>query len=81
MIRALLLVGSAMWATFAEAYIGPGAGIGLLGSILGISSLVVVGIVFSVLWPVWLLVKFFRRKKQDGEDAGAPQNEDPASKA
>jgi hypothetical protein len=79
MIRAASLLVSALWAAQAQAYIGPGAGIGLLGSILGFSSLVIVGIVFSVLWPVWLIVKFVRRRKK-GEEPAAPQDEDQASK-
>lgn len=79
MIRAVSLLVSALWAAPAQAYIGPGAGIGLLGSILGFSSLVVVGLVFSVLWPAWLIVKFVRRKSK-GEEPAAPQNEDQASK-
>ena len=36
----------------ANAYIGPGAAITLLGSILGFSWLVFLGIIFTFAWPL-----------------------------
>jgi len=45
----------------AMAYIGPGAGISVLGSLLGILGTIVVAIGAIIFWPVR---KFLKRKKQ-----------------
>ena len=45
----------------AFAYIGPGAGISVLGSLLGILGTIVVAIGAIIFWPVR---KFMKRKKQ-----------------
>jgi len=45
----------------AVAYIGPGAGISVLGSLLGILGTIVVAIGAILFWPVR---KFLKRKKQ-----------------
>jgi len=45
----------------ALAYIGPGAGISVLGSLLGILGTIVVAIGAIIFWPVR---KFLKRKKQ-----------------
>ena len=45
----------------AFAYIGPGAGISVLGSLLGILGTIVVAIGAILFWPVR---KFLKRKKQ-----------------
>jgi hypothetical protein len=55
----------------AMAYIGPGAGISVLGSLLGILGTIVVAIGAIVAWPVR---KLLRRKKQRKELAGQTQS-------
>ncbi len=54
----------------AFAYIGPGAGITLLGSVLGLSSMVMLGTVCTVLWPIWFVYKWYKRRAglKDGTD-------------
>ena len=53
----------------AMAYIGPGAGISVLGSLLGILGTIVVAIGAIIFWPVR---KFLKRKKQANQ---ATENE------
>lgn len=52
----------------AMAYIGPGAGISVLGSLLGILGTIVVAIGAIIFWPVR---KFLKRKKQAKAAANA----------
>jgi protein-S-isoprenylcysteine O-methyltransferase Ste14 len=51
----------------AMAYIGPGAGISVLGSLLGILGTIVVAIGAIIFWPIR---KFLKRKKQAKATAG-----------
>lgn len=50
------------------AYIGPGAGISVLGSLLGILSTIVVAIGAIIFWP---LRKYMKRRKARREAAAA----------
>ena len=54
----------------AFAYIGPGAGISVLGSLLGILGTIVVAIGAIIFWP---LRKFLKRRKQ-GKQAAISEN-------
>jgi membrane protein implicated in regulation of membrane protease activity len=44
-------------ATPAFAYVGPGAGLSLLGALWGVAAAVVVALAFVVIWPVRRLIK------------------------
>lgn len=55
--------------TPAVAYIGPGAGISVLGSVLGILATIFVAIGAIVFWPIR---KFLKRKKAMRESADEP---------
>jgi hypothetical protein len=44
-------------ATPAFAYVGPGAGLSLLGALWGVVAAVVVALAFVVIWPVRRLIK------------------------
>ena len=57
-ITALLLL--ALIASPAAAYVGPGAGISVLGSLLGILGTIFVAIGAIIFWP---LRKFMKRRK------------------
>ena len=57
----------------AMAYVGPGAAITLLGSVLGFSSLVLLGAISTVLWPVWLVFKFIKRRKKAAKPLASDQ--------
>lgn len=47
-----LLVASPAWA-----YVGPGAGLSLLGALWGVVAAVVLALAFVVIWPVRRLIK------------------------
>jgi len=53
----------------APAYIGPGAGISVLGSLLGILGTIVVAIGAIILWPVRKLINRRKKAEQPAEDA------------
>ena len=61
-ILGLLLV--AFFASPAFTYVGPGAGISVLGSLLGILATIVVAISAIIFWPVR---KFLKRRKTRAE--------------
>ncbi len=47
------------------AYIGPGAGIPVLGSLLGILSAIILAIAAIVIWPVRRMLKKKRQQQAD----------------
>ncbi|MBT8064735.1 MAG: hypothetical protein KJN94_06925 [Gammaproteobacteria bacterium] len=62
------------------AYVGPGAGISVLGSLLGILATIVVAIAAIVLWPVRKMLK--RRKSRESlaaDSAAGGASEDPTT--
>ncbi len=50
------------------AYTGPGPGLGLLGSLLAVFAVVLIGLLGLVLYPLRLMRKRLRKKKQAAED-------------
>lgn len=72
MFRLLVMAAAVLLSTPATAYIGPGAGISVLGSLLGILATIVVAIVAIVMWPLRKVLKK-RRHAAAGEveSAGA----------
>lgn len=46
----------------ALAYVGPGAGLGMLGSLLAVLAAVVIGLLGLVLYPFMLLRKMLRKR-------------------
>ena len=59
----------------ALAYIGPGAGISVLGSLLGILGTIVVAIGAIVLWPIRKLIKRRKQAGQSSDNANPGVNE------
>ena len=60
----------------AEAYVGPGAGISLLGSLAGLVGVIVLAIASVVLWPIRRLM---RKKKTTDQQAGAVDEDAPST--
>jgi hypothetical protein len=60
MLKTLIIFVSLVLCAPAFAYIGPGAGISVLGSLLGILSTIVLAIGAILFWPIRKLIK--RRK-------------------
>jgi hypothetical protein len=46
----------------AQAYVGPGAGVGMIGSLLAVLGAVLLAIVGLVLWPLRMIKKRWGRK-------------------
>ena len=65
--KRLILFGTSALATVfapaALAYVGPGAGLGMLGVVLAVLAAVLATVVGLVLWPLRALAR--RRKKKD----------------
>jgi membrane protein implicated in regulation of membrane protease activity len=68
-ITALLLL--ALITSPAAAYVGPGAGISVLGSLLGILATIFVAIGAILFWPIRKLIKR-RKAKKETEAPGNP---------
>lgn len=49
----------------AFAYLGPGAGLGMIGSLIAVIVAVVVGVIGIILYPVRLIRKRFKKKQGD----------------
>ncbi|HEX6994175.1 MAG TPA: DUF6223 family protein [Gammaproteobacteria bacterium] len=57
----------------ADAYVGPGAGMGLVGIMLAFVAAILMGIVGLVLWPIRMVThrrKSKREKSQEARDGG-----------
>lgn len=72
LILALLL---ALLASPALAYVGPGAGISVLGSLLGILTTIVVAIGAIVMWPIRKLLKRRKAARADSAEAVEPSDQ------
>ena len=59
----------------ALAYIGPGAGISVLGSLLGILGTIVVAIGAIIFWPIRRLMKRRKKTAQTAENTHPGANE------
>jgi len=55
----------------ASAYIGPGAGISVLGSLLGILATIVLAIGAILMWPVRKMLKRKKARAAEAESAAA----------
>jgi len=81
--RALLAAGTvamALAAFPASAYVGPGAGLTLLGALWGLILAVVMSVGFVILWPFRRLLR--RRKREAAEHTGEAMehvDDDPES--
>ena len=68
---------TAGWAEPAAAYVGPGAGLSLLGAFWGLVLAVVAALGFVILWPVRRMLK---RRRANGTAAGGASQQ-PAAEA
>ena len=65
MLRIIVLLLLTLSASPATAYIGPGAGISVLGSLLGILATIFVAIGVILFWPIKKLMKRRKAKKEN----------------
>lgn len=76
MLRLIILILTLPACVGAFAYVGPGAGISVLGSLLGILATIVLAIGAIVMWPLRKLLK--RRKAAAAERTEAAESSDRA---
>ena len=74
----LLAAMLALWAGPAAAYIGPGAGITMLGALWGVVVAVALALGAVLFWPIRILLRK-RRKAQASAPAGAAVARDKAT--
>ncbi len=72
MPRILTLLVLVLFTSSATAYVGPGAGISVLGSLLGILATIFVAIGAILIWPVR---KFMKRRKARKESEVSAKTE------
>lgn len=71
MLKLLVILIFLVTSTTAVAYIGPGAGISVLGSLLGILGTIVVAIGAILFWPIRKMLK--RRKAASSGETSSPE--------
>jgi hypothetical protein len=77
MARLFFLAAAMLLSTPATAYIGPGAGISVLGSLLGILATIVVAIGAIVMWPLRKMLKKRRQARAESNVSAASANTPP----
>ena len=60
---------SALYSVSASAYIGPGAGLGMIGSLVAIAVVALVLVLGVVIYPIRLMRKKRREKAQQSDNA------------
>ena len=70
-LAAFVALAGLAFATPAAAYVGPGAGLTLLGALWGLIAAVVMTVGFIVLWPFRRLLFARRQKAGDAADTNA----------
>jgi len=73
MLSILVLFLVVFFASPAFAYVGPGAGISVLGSLLGILATIIVATGAIIFWPVR---KFIKRKKARAESTATADTDE-----
>ena len=68
-----LAVAAAGFAPAAVAYVGPGAGLGVVGAALAMLAAIVVTVIGVIVWPVRMLM---RRRKQRASEAGVTKHDE-----
>lgn len=74
LLRALVI--SMLLVNPAVAYIGPGAGISVLGSLLGILATIFVAIGAILFWPIRKFLKRKKARRESTQDAQAESDRD-----
>ena len=67
MLRITLTILALLFASPTMAYIGPGAGISVLGSLFGIIVTIIVAIGAIIMWPLRKLFRIKKKKKPTAE--------------
>jgi hypothetical protein len=54
------------------AYIGPGAGLGLVGALIAVVSAVMAAMFFVVLWPIRMMLRKAKLRQQQTTSSAVP---------
>jgi hypothetical protein len=54
------------------AYIGPGAGLGLIGALIAVVSAVMAALLFVVLWPIRMMLRKAKATHQQAAPSAMP---------
>lgn len=73
----LILATAALLPSTAFAYVGPGAGLSLLGALLALLGAVAMAVLFIFAWP---LRKMLRKRRAARRAAGTPKTDDAPPK-
>ena len=74
LLRALVI--SMLLVSPSVAYIGPGAGISVLGSLLGVLATIFVAIGAIVFWPIRKFLKRKKARRESSPDSASETEED-----
>ncbi len=66
-----ILIATCALAPAAEAYVGPGAGFALVGSLLAVLSALLAGALAMLLWPLRALLRAIRRRPSQRSRKGS----------
>jgi hypothetical protein len=58
--------------TAVVAYIGPGAGLGLLGALIAVVSAILAALFFVVLWPIRMMLRKAKATNQQSTPSAVP---------
>jgi hypothetical protein len=75
MIRLLMGIGVLLAAPLAQAYVGPGLGVGVIGAMLGL----LVAIVMAAIGTVWYPLKRLLRARSQAGSGGSSQAAEPVA--
>jgi len=77
-VAAALAIAAVSAATPAMAYVGPGAGLTLIGSLVAVVAAAVLALLGLVLFPIRMALKSLRAAKEAREQAAAVPDVDPS---
>lgn len=69
----VLFIAALLVSGIANAYVGPGAGISVLGSLLGILATIVLAIGAIIVWPLRKMMKRKKAKAAETEAESGPE--------
>ena len=75
-LRAPLTIAIMLAPLAAQAYVGPGAGLSLLGALWGVIAAIGAALLFVVLWP---LRRMMRRRRETAERQSRPDDTAPGA--
>lgn len=76
-----LTAATLLFAVTAEAYVGPGAGISVLGALWGLIIGVVMAVGVILFWPIRMMLRKMKANKTAGADQGTTDTPDATAES